>query len=66
MATSKSRYYQNFEKRLAAYAAQREEEEAAIAKRNAKALAGKPAPSKPEVAPAANGAIPELAKRLRF
>jgi capsular polysaccharide biosynthesis protein len=66
MATPKSRYYANWEKRLAAYAAQREKDEAAIAKRNAKALAGKPATSKPEVAPAANGSIPELAKRLRF
>ena len=68
MANSKSRYYQNFDKRLAAYTAQRELEEAAIAKRRAAELAANPAPTraKAKATTITNGAMPELAKRLRF
>lgn len=65
MANANSRYYKNFDKRLAAYLAQREIEEAAIAKRRAAERAANPAPAKAK-AKAPNGAMPELAKRLRF
>lgn len=68
MANANSRYFKNFDKRLAAYTAQRELEEAAIAKRRAAEDAAKPAPTraKAKAKPAPNGAMPELAKRLRF